>query len=54
MLVTRERAMTIIERVAAAIAASRTGSTASWQAYRADAAKMIARHGEAMAAARKP
>ena len=46
--------MTIVERVAAAIAASRTGSTMGWQAYRTDAAKMIARHGEAMAAAKRP
>lgn len=46
--------MTIVERVAAAIAASRTGSTTGWQAYRADAATMIARHGEAIAAAKRP
>ena len=45
--------MTILERIAVAIAASRTGSTVGWQTYRADAAKMIAQHGEAVAAARK-
>lgn len=37
--------MTIEERVAAAIAASRTGSTEAWQAYRADASRMIALYG---------
>ncbi len=41
--------MTLVERVAAAIAASRTGTIAGWQAYRADAVKMIARYGERVA-----
>ncbi|UZK65200.1 hypothetical protein [Sphingomonas sp. M1-B02] len=34
--------MTLIERIASAIAASRTGTTAGWQFYRGDAARMLA------------
>ena len=41
--------MTIEERIAAAIAASRTGTTSGWQAYRADARRMIARYGQIVA-----
>ena len=41
--------MTIEERVAAAIAASRTGSTDDWRAYRADASRMIAHYDAVLA-----
>lgn len=41
--------MTIEERIAAAIAASRTGTTAGWQAYSAEALRLIARYGEIVA-----
>ncbi|ATY33485.1 hypothetical protein [Sphingomonas psychrotolerans] len=34
--------MTMVERIASAIAASRTGTTAGWQFYRDDALRMIA------------
>lgn len=44
--------MTMVERVAAAIAAGRTGSAAGREAYRADAEKMIARYDEAIIACR--
>lgn len=33
--------MTMVERIAAAIAASRTGTTDGWQRYRGDAVRMI-------------
>lgn len=33
--------MTMVERIASAIAASRTGTTDGWQRYRGDAVRMI-------------
>lgn len=33
--------MTMVERIASAIAASRTGTTDGWERYRGDAVKMI-------------
>lgn len=53
MLLFRESAMTIVERIAAAIAASRTGSTDGWRGYRDDAKAMIAHYDEAVAVAKK-
>jgi hypothetical protein len=44
--------MTIVERVAAAIAAGRTGTTARQDAFRADAERMIALYDDCIATLR--